>query len=262
MTTRKQKEKALFTVKWTRTRQTRVTKSVLRRFGLLTLGAALLIAIGIGSGGFKFAAGVVRCGGLPVESISFLSKTLKMPGDEGYGLSPFATYQYCTREQAQAAGFGPVVLSEAQKQELEAKRLAREEAKRFSPEKIDYTVYAPVADGYEVSDIYLSQISSIHTFFKIKKNGTVVGSVRELPVDDPYNICSPSDNPAKDYCEVIGHDTSGREIKRSYHKGVKGWSSRTVGINIDGTGIILSSDDDTEALLILGSLEPYVGGGN
>jgi len=263
MPSKKSKEKIFFVISWTRKYKTPITPPLLKRLGFILLAIFLVVAIGVGSGGLNFIAGTIGCRALPVEASSFLTKTIIMPGEKDYGPSPFATYKYCTREQAQAAGYVSSTPSEEEKKAAEAQVQAREEAARFSPAKVDYTVYVPVLEGYEITDIYLSEIhSSSHTFMKIKKNGTVIGQIREVPVDNEYNICQEADNPKQDYCAVIGHDAAGREIKRSYHNGIKGWQSYYVGINIDGTGIILSTDDDTEAVLLLSLLQQYVEGNN
>lgn len=259
MPAKKSKEKVFFTIPWTSKHKIAVTKPLLRRIGLITLGLFIFLTVGFGSNTLPFVYSTISCLRLPVQTSNFMgSHTLTMPGEKGYGPNLFNSYRFCTKEQAQAAGYGPTVLSEEAKQKLEAQQKAREEAERFSPSKVPYTVYSPVLEGYEASNFRLSTIqSNIHTFIRIKKNGTVIGELRELKSDDSYNICTEPDDPNESYCKVIGHDSQGREIKRSYRKGFKEWTSSYVGINIDGTGIILSSDDDTEAVNILSSLQKY-----
>lgn len=259
MPSKKQKEKILFTILWTKKHKTAVTKPLLRRVGLILLGLFIFLTVGFGSNTLPYAFSTIRCLGLPVQTSDFMaSKTLTMPGEKGYGPNLFNSYKFCTKKQAEAAGYRSSVLSEEAKQKLDAQRKAQEEAKRFSPSKVDYTVYVPKLEGYEASNLELSKIqSNVHTFMRIKKNGTVIGQIRELKVNDSYNICTKPDDPNKSYCKVIGHDAQGREIKRSFRKGFKEWSSNYTGVNIDGTGIILSSDDDTEAVKILSSLQKY-----
>lgn len=259
MASKKSKEKVYFIIPWTKKCKTAVTKPLLRRTGLIILGLFIFLTVGFGSNTLPFAYSTIRCLGLPVQTSNFMgSRTLTMPGEKGYGPSLFNSYKFCTKEQAKAAGYGPTALSEEAKQKLEAQRKAQEEAKRFSPSKVSYTVYIPRLEGYEASNLELSTIqSNIHTFMRIKKNGTVIGQIRELKVNDSYNICIQPDDPNKSYCKVIGHDSQGREIKRSFRKGSKEWTSNYAGINIDDTGIILSSDDDTEAVKILSSLQKY-----
>jgi len=193
-----------------------------------------------------------------MEATHFLTKTLRKPGESGYGLNPYSTYQYCTEDQAIAAGYGPSLMSDATKQKLQAQADAIAEAAKFAPSKVPYTVYVPSLDGYTVGDFKLMTIhDAVHTFFSVKKNGTVIGQIRELSSDDSYNLCQKNDSLAT--CTVIGHDASGREINREFRRGV----TRYVTIIIDGTGIIFSSDssdDDPIDVQILSALRPYVDG--
>ena len=259
MATKKQKEKIYFTIQWTHRLKTSVTKSLLRRIGLVLLAAFILLSVGFGSGALQFTIGTIRCLGWPVQTSNFMaSGTLTMPHEEGYNVSFLNEYKFCTKAEAEAAGYHSSVLSEEGRKETEAKQLAREEAAKFSPSKVDYEVFIPVLEGYEATDIRLSEIkNNQHTFMRVKKNGTVIGQIRELRADDSYNICTKDDDPNDAYCTVIGSDPEGREIKRSFTKGIKDWKSTYVGIVINGTGIILSSDDDVEAIKLLSSLRKY-----
>jgi hypothetical protein len=261
MPKKKQKEKVYFTLFWTNKHKTEVTKSLIKRLSLIFIGVVLLGTIILGSGAHRFVIGVIKCKALPVETVSFFTKNLVLPGQHGYGLDPMATYDYCTEESARTAGYGPKVISQEEKAADEAKAQAAEaariEAERFAPEKVNYVVYVPSLAGYESSQFRLSQILGVqHTFFRIKKNGTVIGQVREIPVDNDYNLCLKPDTTTSK-CEVIGHDKVGREIHRSFSMQRSGWSSNYVGINIGGTGIILSSDNDAEAIQLLSSLQQY-----
>jgi hypothetical protein len=259
MPVKKQKEKIYFTIPWTRKHRIQVTKPFLWRAGLITLGLFIVFTIGVGSGTLQFAYGIARCKGLPVQSSDFMaSYTYYLPGDDNYRPSLLSSYKYCNQEQAEAAGYRPSVVSEEAKQDALEMQMARDEAQRFSADKVDYQVFIPSVEGYSVDDLRLSEIKgNQHTFMRIKKEGTVIGQIRELRIDDSYNVCKESDDPDKDYCTVIGKDSQGREIKRAFHNGLKGWKSGYVGINIEGTGIILSSEDDAEALKILSTLQKY-----
>ena len=259
MPLKRKKDKILFTIPWTKTYNIAITKTLRRRIGLATLGLFIFLTIGLGSGTLPYAITTVRCLGLPVQTSDFMgSYTLKMPGESGYGPSLFNSYKYCTKEQAEAAGYRSNIVSEETKQKANAQEQARQEAKRFSPSKVNYTVYIPTHTEYEASNLELSTIqSNLHTFMRIKKNGTVIGQIRELKSNDSYNICLKSEDPNESYCKVIGHDPQGREIKRSFTNSRRGWESRYVGVMINDTGIILTSDDDAEAVKILSSLQEY-----
>lgn len=259
MPLKRKKEKILFIIPWTKKHNITITKPLLRRVGLVTLGLFIFLTIGLGSGTLPYAISTVGCLGLPVQTSNFMgSHTLKMPNESGYGPSLLSSYKYCTKEQAEAAGYRSSVVSEEAKQKAKAQEEARKEAKRFSVSKVDYIVYTPTHPEYEVSNLELSTIkSNIHTFMRIKKNGTVIGQIRELKSNDSYNICLKDDDPNESYCKVIGHDPQGREIKRSFTNSRRGWESRYVGVTINDTGVILSSDDDAEAVAILSSLQEY-----
>lgn len=256
---KQKKEKIYFVIPWSKNLRTDVTKSFLGRIGLITLGAFLLIAIGLGSGTLQLAVATVRCAGLPVQASDFMaSSTYYLPGQSGYGPDIFNNYSYCTKEQVESAGYRPSILSEEAKQEAFAQQEARKEAERFSADKVSYQVYIPVLEGYSVDQLRLSEIKgNQHTFMRIKKNGTVIGSIRELKHDDNYNICIGEKKPNGSYCELIGNDTQGREINRYFPRGLNNRTSNSVSIQLDGTGIILESDNDIEAVQLLSSLQRY-----
>jgi len=220
----------------------------------------MLTIIGLGTGALPYASNVLKCGRLPVESSRFAaSYSYRLPGDKGYGVHPFSEYSFCTEAEIRATnGYHRDVVTDAAKREDEANAVKREEEAKFSPSKVDYKVYVPSLEGYEYSNMRVSEIhSNIHTFYRIKKNGTVVGQVRELKSNDSYNICDPHEDPSKRYCKLIGVDGVGREIRRQYSKGLHDWHVSSAGINIEGTGIILSIESDEEAVKLLGSMKPY-----
>lgn len=259
MPIKRNKQKVLFTIPWAKHHPIAVTKPLLRRVGLAVLGLFIFLSLGLGSGTLPFAITTIRCLGLPVQTSNFMgSRTLTLPGESGYGPNLFTSYKYCTKEQAEAVGYRSSVFSEEAKQKAKTQEEARQEAKRFSPSKVSYTVYIPTHPEYEASNLELSTIqSNLHTFMRIKKSGTVIGQIRELKSNDSYNICLKGEDPNESYCKVIGHDPRGREIKRSFTNSRRGWESRYVGVTINDTGIILTSDDDAEAVKILSSLQEY-----
>ncbi len=257
-TNRKVKEKVLFAIPWTHKYQTKVTIKLLKKTGLIVIITFIILMYGLGSNAFAYSWGVIRCGHLPVESGNLMSSSYTLPGEKGYGLNSFASYQYCTQQEAESAGYHRDTVTLANQEQAAQQQAARAEAEKFSPSKVSYTVYVPTAQGYVVANMKLSTIqSNIHTFYDIKKNGTIIGQVRELGINDSYNICDPHANASESYCKVIGHDAAGREIKREFTKGIKDWRSSYTGVNIGGTGIILQSDDDTEAVTILSSMQIY-----
>jgi len=259
MKNKNKKEKAYFVIPWTQKYKTPVTKTLLRRLSFVILGLLMILTIGLGSGTLPFAVGTVRCLGLPIQTSDFMaSYTYYLPGDDNYKPGLFSSYKYCTEQQAKAAGYRSSVVSEDAKQDALEAQQNRAEAERFSTSKVNYQVYIPVLEGFSVDELRLSEIKgNQHTFMRIKKNGTVIGQIRELRSDDSYNICTKEEDPKKAYCTTIGHDSEGREIKRYFRKGINDWKSYYVGVTINGTGIILSTDNDNEAVELLSALQVY-----
>ncbi|HEY1085728.1 MAG TPA: hypothetical protein VGE34_03325 [Candidatus Saccharimonadales bacterium] len=255
----KKKQKVLFTIAWTRSRKTKVTKKFFQRFTVITL--ALLIALPIGwlSGLLPFTYNMIRCGRLPVESTKFMASfTYKVPGDEGYGIHPFSEYGYCTQSEIQATnGYRRSTSTTAgKKEEADIWAKIREE-QEFSLSKLDYKFYTPKLEGYSISNLRVNLIKgNVHSFYTVMKDGKSIGQIRELKKSDSYNICS-SDDQSKRYCKVIGRDSKGREVNREYTNSRKGWKSYYTGINIGGTGIIFATNDNQEAIKVFGAMAPF-----
>lgn len=55
----------------------------------------------------------MSCGQPPVEAMDSLgNKTYRLPSDNGYGISMFSSYDYCTEDQAKAAGYQHTVIDD------------------------------------------------------------------------------------------------------------------------------------------------------
>jgi hypothetical protein len=55
----------------------------------------------------------MNCGQSPIETMDSLgNKTYRLPSDKGYGVSMFSSYDYCTEDQAKAAGYQHTVVNE------------------------------------------------------------------------------------------------------------------------------------------------------
>ncbi len=254
------KNNTIFTIPWTKHSKPEVKKKPFLIFISILICICIAIPYSISSGFFPFTINSIRCGGLPVESSTFAaSYSYRLPGDKGYGIHTFSDYNYCTQDEIKATnGYHRDVNTDAAKEEAAILRSEREEAKKFSAEKVTYQVYIPNLEGYTIDNLRLSDIDSTnHTFYNIKKNGEHIASVREVPKDNSYNICDKNANPKKRYCESIGFDSQGREILRQYANGVKGWTSSSAGTNIGDTGIIITTKADEDAIKILGSMVPY-----
>jgi len=75
---------------------------------VILIGAAvvILLVVGILSGVLPFALNTVTCGKLPVIASTFAaSYSYKVPGDPGYGPGLFNYVFFCSKEEAERAGF-------------------------------------------------------------------------------------------------------------------------------------------------------------
>lgn len=71
---------------------------------IIVLGSLVLLA-GIGSGVLQYGLATVGCMKAPVAASSFMAGySYDLPGDPGYGPSPFNEY-YCSEQDAIKAGF-------------------------------------------------------------------------------------------------------------------------------------------------------------
>jgi hypothetical protein len=256
------KSKPLFIIQWTKQLKTPVTKKAVKYSVVTLVIAGIITGIGIMLNVIPFAYAMARCGQLPIESSRFMADySYRLPGDEGYGLNVFSEYRFCTQEEIVATnGYHRNVNTDAAKAEAEANRLKREEEGRFEPAKVDYQVFLVKMEGFEVTDLRLSEMSSndLQTFFNLKKPGTKIGfNVREGKIPSTYELCR-----HKEYkCEEIGHDTHGNVIRKQTTNHVKRpiiYYSVNIGetfINIGQGGSTYYSD--SEMIGVFNSLIPY-----
>lgn len=88
------------------------TKTKLRKqskrpayIALIVLLGSLVFLAGIGSGVLQYSLAAVGCMKAPVAASSFMAGySYDLPGDSGYGPSPFNEY-YCSEQEAIKAGF-------------------------------------------------------------------------------------------------------------------------------------------------------------
>jgi len=206
-----------------------------------------------------YSLSTIKCGGLPVESFTVIgSSQYRLPGEDGYGINPASEYTMCTQNEAEAtlAYHGreqTKALAEKGRNYLEESK----EAARFSPEKVTYELYVPNPNIYTIEDLRISEIHQVnHSFFTVKKNGNIIGRVREVPSSNDYNLCA-YNNPAERYCTQIGLSSNGSEIYREQNKGLRGWNSQYAGANIGNTGIIVQSDIDQDVIDLINAMTPY-----
>lgn len=177
---------------------------------LAILVVLLAVSFGIGSGTLKYGIAYIRCGGVPISASNFAgARSYRLPTDKTYDISIFSQF-FCTEEEAVKKGFHPSVLSDEARKKSEALSQQRQEEKRFSPEKINYTLYVP-SGKYTHGDIRISSISKNdekHSFFNIKEDGYNVASVREARIPSNYQLCASK----KHTCKTIGKDKKGRKI--------------------------------------------------
>lgn len=228
-----------------------------RRIKVTTIIVIVLLGIGLITGHTTYGLALIRCGRLPVSASRFMAGySYVLPGESYYSVGPFQEY-YCTQQEAQKAGFHHDPWTEGGKKEDQERRAKYNEERKFAISKLNFQFYVPNLLGYTITDMHVDMIhSNIHAFYTIVKDGKNVGQVRELKKTDNYNLCK-STNPQDSYCKVIGHDAAGREVNREYINGVKGWKSYYTSINIGDTGIILSTDNNQEALKVFGAMKLY-----
>lgn len=246
----------MFTIRWTRRSKLHVRRSLLVKAIIISI---LILVLGFGTNTLPYLYKTVECMRLPVESSRFMAGyDYKLPGDEGYGIHIFSEYNYCTQADIEAThGYHHSTLTSAGRAELEKQHEAYRESQKFVLSKLDFQFYVPDSPEYTITDKQVMMIhSNAHAFYTVLKGDKKTGQIRELKRTDSYNICASVD-PQKRYCRVIGKDSMGREVNREYDRGIHSWNSYYVGINIGETGIILSTDDDQEAIKIFGAMKLY-----
>ena len=218
--------------------------------------AIILFLLGVGflSGILPFVAGVVRCGNLPVSAESFAGGSwFVLPGERGYGPSPFPfkNEYYCTRDEAERAGFQHSVLTELGAKEQEAQARAFREARKFSPSSVPFGIYSPkyVPAGY--TKFEFSLLSRAPNFLVVQpiapqsRDHEEYLQLRQGALGS-YEECSKAEP-----CTIIGRVPSGEEIYKN--------SKPTYSIKFQKSYVSLSSNrpilTDDEAIKILSSLE-------
>ena len=250
----------------TQTNPHRSIKKILIRISLV-IAIVVLFLLSYIYGLIPFAFGTAKCLGLPTETNDFMaSYSYKVPGDEGYGIHPLASYKYCSAKDAAAHGYRHSVLTTAGKAEQDAIWKKHQEERKFSLSKVDYILYVP-SKPYAISNLHITQMTAQqsglespqnHTLFDVSKNGQRVGQVRELKVGDAYNICQSINTPSDSYCKVVGEDNKRRKIRREYTKDFKGnWHSYYIEETIGNTGIILMTNSNSEAIAFFNTLTQY-----
>lgn len=215
--------------------------------------AGLLFASGSGYLGYGLA--FVRCGGhQPVIASNFAAAhSYILPGEKFYSPSVFSEY-FCTQIEAEKAGFRPQAGTEAGKAQKQEAELREGQRNAEMLKQRDYAVYVPDMQRFSYDDLHVSDIrDEIHTFYRLKKDGTVVAKVRQGKIGSEYEIC----HNTKYRCEVIGTDARGEEVKQQYPKTDS--KTFTLGIRVGDTFINLENagGDFTvdEALKVLDSLK-------
>lgn len=228
---------------------------------LILLIIALSILGGLGSGKLQFGFAYIRCGGAPIAGSLFgLSSKYLLPTDTGYETSAFSKY-YCSEAEAVKNGLQPSILSEDHKKKAEELRKQREEDKRFSPEKIKYTLYVP-GKPYTYGTVQLSKMFSEdvpHSFFNVKEDGYNIAAVREGLRPSEYELCDSK----QDKCTSLGKDKKGRNIvTRVLDKKIKSRNATiSYSVDIGKTFVVITGKSEElsidKVISIFSSLEEY-----
>lgn len=225
-------------------------------FVMIGLVFLLVVLGGLGSGKLQYGIAYVRCGGAPIEASRFMaSYSYSLPTDSTYRPSIFSEY-FCTEAEAQKKGFHRSVLSDAAQKESADLQAQREEEKRFSPSKINYTLYVPV-EKYTYGEIRISKMSNgdPHSFYNVKEDGYNVASVREGAIPSNYQLCTIE----KYVCTSIGKDKRGEEVMKQVSGRKNDIASYAT--NIGGTFVTLTGvyDEllDADIISIFNSLKEY-----
>jgi hypothetical protein len=223
---------------------------------LVGLVLLLLILGGLGSGKLQYGLAYVRCGGAPISASRFMaSYSYTLPTDKTYSPNIFSEY-YCTQAEAEKSGFRRSVLTDAVKKESEALSAQRTEEKRFSPEKVNYTLYVPT-EKYTYGEIKIYKMSNMdpHSIFNVKEDGYNVASVREGAIPSSYQLCKIE----KYVCTSIGKDKRGGQVMKQVSGRENDIASYAT--NIDNTFITLTGVDkektDADIIDIFNSLGEY-----
>lgn len=225
---------------------------------LVMIGLALFLVFlgGMGSGKLQYGFAHLRCGGAPIAASRFMaSYSYYLPTDSLYRPNIFSEY-FCTEAEAQKNGFRRSVLSSTPQKQTIDPQVQREEEERFSPEKVNYTLYVP-AEKYTYGKIRINKMSNgdPHSFFNIKEDGYNVASVREGAIPSDYQLCAST----RYTCTSIGKDKRGGEVMKQVS--VRNDNRASYATNINGTFVTLESfyDEVTDAdvVSIFNSLKEY-----
>lgn len=248
------------TISWLKTLQTKVPKKPSAIILVVLITLATFTPAAMQSNVLPYSLSAARCGVLPIESYRVIGVShYRLPSDEGYGIKPTSTYTMCSQDEAEATlGYHGSEQTKALVERSQNYIQESEEAARFSPEKVSYTLYLPNPNVYTIEDLKISEIHQVnHSFYTVKKNGVVIGRVREVPIDNDYNLCDKKNNPSQGYCKPIGLSSSGVEIYREYNNTLRGWTAQYAGANIGSTGIIVTSNVDQDVIDLINAMVPY-----
>ena len=226
-----------------------------RFIGAAVLGVVALL-YGVGSGYLGYGLAYAKCGRQPVIASRFAAAySYVLPGERLYHPNVFSEY-YCTQVEAEKSGFHPQPGTNASRaKDAERYQQNVQKTQQLLKER-NYTVYAPSNlpgisyDNSSVMDIH----GEIHTFYRLKKDGTVVADVRQGKVESSYEVCHDDEY----RCEVVGIGAQGGQIMRQYPKRPTS-KEVIVGMRIGGTFLVVSGDEPDftvdEAISILGSMK-------
>lgn len=234
-------------------------KSSLRigKRAVILFGLVVLLLVGMFSGLLPYAAAYLGCLKAPVSASRFAaSYSYTLPGEYGYGPSPFGQSYYCTQAEAEAAGFHHSPLTEGGRAEL-AQQTAKETSNKGN---LDFTMYTPTNADYSLKYIdvayadgrlFPSTFVSAHVYKKNEEIGTMIvqriGTERALCDPNYYS------------CAVVGVDSKGREVKKVIESKNNVGSRYQLGVQIDNTSVVIFSDaelNEQDIINLLGSLQP------
>ena len=258
--TRSDKHTSTINIQWSKTMQSQVPKRFLSFLLLGLIVLATLTPIAITTNTLAYSLNTIRCGGLPIESFDVIgSSHYRLPSDDGYGIKSTSSYTLCSQDEAEATlGYHITEPTKALAEKGQKYLEDSQEKARFSPEKVTYQLYVPNPEVYTIEDLKISEIQQVnHSFYYVRKDGVRIGEVRQVPIDNAYNLCDHDNNPSKRYCKRIGSSLNGIEIYREYNNGLRGVTSQYAGANIGNTGIIVRSDIDQNVIDLINALVPY-----
>lgn len=225
----------------------------------IIFGLIGLLLVGMLSGLLPYAAAYLGCLKAPVSTSKFAaSYSYTLPGEYGYGPSPFGQSYYCSQAEAEAAGFHHSLLTEGGRSETNKALQSEDSAGQYSAANIGFTVYIPTLVEYSIDGMETWATESSRgriVYYDLKKDDQRIARIelRKVGADDA--LCDP------DFytCEVIGADSQGRKVKLV---GERGWprTKLMIGTEIGSTAITILSEDESikkDMIAVLGSMQPY-----